>query len=60
MRSILQTIRTVNRCISLKVREIFANIRKAFVLGQPALMPARSSSTWTRRDPRELPRNMRR
>lgn len=59
MRTLHQIFRTIRRSLT-SVREIFANFRKMFTLGQPALTPVPVRYTWTPRDPRTLPRNVRR
>ena len=59
MRSLLQQFSNARLSISTYAREVFAYMRRLFsVNNRPALLPVRYA--WQRRDPRDLPRNLRR
>lgn len=59
MRTLHQIFRTIRQSLK-SVRETYINFKKMFTLGQPALTPVPVRYTWTPRDPRTLPRNVRR
>jgi hypothetical protein len=59
MRSLLQQFRNARLSLTSKFREMFQHMRKLFSFNRPALLPVRSIYTWQRRDPRDLPRNVR-